>query len=225
MTQTQPAWPTGAVDEQLRDAVGGLLDRHPDGVLPIVQAGHPVLRTVAARYDGQLGDMLPRLLAAMVATMRAAPGVGLAAPQIGVGLAIAVLEDPGLPAGWEGTADARERAPLALRTLVNPSYTAVGDEVRSFYEGCLSVDGFQAVVARPRLVRLRAQDERGATIDETVTGWPARIVQHETDHLLGTLYVDLAETRSLCDTATYGALWADEDVPERAAAMLGFDLT
>ncbi|PFG36327.1 peptide deformylase [Flavimobilis soli] len=224
MSVARPAWPAEAVEPELRAAVAALLDRHPDGVLPIVQAGHPVLRTVSARYTGQLGDVLPRLLDAMVTTMHAAPGVGLAAPQIGVGLAIAVLEDPGLPAGWEQTADARERAPLALRTIINPTYDAVGDERRSFYEGCLSVEGYQAVVTRPRTVRLRAQDENGAAVDETLSGWPARIVQHETDHLEGALYVDRAETRSLCATATYGALWADEDVPERASAMLGFDI-
>ena len=214
----------GAPDAALRDAVRGLLDAHPDGVLPIVQAGHPVLRQRAAEYTGQLGDVLEDLLDAMVVTMRAAPGVGLAAPQVGVGLALAVLEDPGLPVGYDTTADARERAPLPLRVLVNPAYEPVGDERVTFYEGCLSVDGYQAAVARHRAVRVRALDGAGARVDEVVTGWPARIVQHETDHLAGTLYVDRAETRSLCATATYAALWADEAVPRRAAGALGFPL-
>ena len=214
----------GPVDAPLRDAVRGLLDAHPDGVLPIVQAGHPVLRQRAAAYTGQLGDVLDDLLDAMVVTMRAAPGVGLAAPQIGVGLALAVLEDPGLPAGHAAAADARERAPLPLRVLVNPEYEPVGDERVTFYEGCLSVDGYQAAVARHRTVRVRGLDGAGATVDEVVTGWPARIVQHETDHLHGTLYVDRAETRSLCATPTYAALWADEAVPRRASDALGFPL-
>lgn len=217
-------WPGGSVDPELRGAVRALLDRHPSGILPIVQAGHPVLRVPTARYTGQLGDVLPDLLAAMTATMHDAPGVGLAAPQIGVGLAIAVIEDAGLPASWSHVADARERTPVPLRVIVNPGYDAVGDETRAFYEGCLSVEGYQAVVVRPRSVRLQAQDETGAPVDEVLTGWPARIVQHETDHLAGTLYVDRAIPRSLCANATYGALWADEQTPERAAAMLGFDL-
>ncbi|QIK82764.1 peptide deformylase [Sanguibacter sp. HDW7] len=214
----------GPVLPELRDAVRGLLDAHPDGVLPIVQAGHPVLRQVAATYTGQLGDVLDDLLAAMVATMHAAPGVGLAAPQIGVGLAIAVLEDPGLPAGYGTVADARERAALPLRVLVNPTYEAVGDERVTFYEGCLSVEGYQASVARHRSVRVRGLDGSGAVVEEVVHGWPARIVQHETDHLHGTLYVDRAETRSLCANATYAALWSDEAVPRRASHELGFPL-
>lgn len=214
----------GTVVPDVRDAVRALLDAHPDGVLPIVQAGHPVLRQPAAAYTGQLGDVLDDLLAAMVTTMRAAPGVGLAAPQVGVGLALAVLEDPGLPAGYEAAADARERATLPLRVLVNPVYEPVDDERVTFYEGCLSVEGYQATVARHRSVRVRGLDATGATVDEVVLGWPARIVQHETDHLLGTLYVDRAETRSLCATATYASLWADEAVPARAARELGFPL-
>ncbi|MGP7959784.1 peptide deformylase [Sanguibacter sp. A247] len=214
----------GPVVPQLRDAVRGLLDAHPDGVLPIVQAGHPVLRTATTAYTGQLGDVLEDLLDAMVTTMRAAPGVGLAAPQIGVGLALAVLEDPGFPDGHDGARDAREREPLPLRVLVNPSYEPVGDERVTFYEGCLSVDGYQATVARHRSVRVRGSDASAAPVDEIVRGWSARIVQHETDHLGGTLYIDRAETRSLCATATYAALWSDEAVPERAARTLGFPI-
>lgn len=214
----------GTVVPALRDAVRDLLDAHPDGILPIVQAGHPVLRQQAAAYTGQLGDVLEDLLGAMVATMHAAPGVGLAAPQIGVGLAIAVLEDPGFPEGHGSVADARERAALPRRVLVNPVYEPVDDERVTFYEGCLSVDGYQAAVARHRAVRVRGLDETGAVVDEVVRGWPARIVQHETDHLHGTLYVDRAETRSLCATATYAALWADEAVPRRASHELGFPL-
>ncbi len=95
------------MDEALREHVLALLAAYPDGVLPIVQAGHPVLRTPAVPYAGQLGDALPRFLDAMHATMRAAPGVGLAAPQVGIGLAVAVVEDPGAP----DVDDGRERGP------------------------------------------------------------------------------------------------------------------
>lgn len=143
----------GPVDQGLKDQVAAHLARYEDGVLPIVQAGHPVLRAVAAPYTGQLGDLFPALVEAMRRTMHAAPGVGLAAPQIGLGLAVAVVQDPGVADPED--ADLRERHPVPFRVLVNPTYEPVGDERRAFFEGCLSVSGWQAVVARPRTVRSR----------------------------------------------------------------------
>jgi len=184
------------VDETLYEHVLVLLETSADGVLPIVQAGHPVLRTPAVPYAGQLGDLLPRFLAALRATMHAAPGVGLAAPQVGIGLALAVVEDPGSP----DPDDERERPALAYRVLVNPRYEPVGDETRTFVEGCLSVHGWQAERTRHRSVRLTGEDEHGAPFDDVLTGWPARIVQHETDHLRGELYVDGADLRTLAST-------------------------
>lgn len=211
----------------VRDLVRRTLDAAraagPDAVAPIVQAGHPVLRAVARPYDGELEpDELTELLALMHRTMRAAPGVGLAAPQIGIPSAVAVVEDPG--AGDDEVVRVRERAGLAYRVLVNPSYAPVdGDEV-AFYEGCLSVVGYQAVVVRARSVHLTGLDEAGVPVDEVVRGWPARIVQHETDHLRGTLYVDRALTRSLSATDAWGAHWGAEPVPLEAARALGFEL-
>nr|WP_146844468.1 peptide deformylase [Cellulomonas terrae] len=194
-----------------------------DGVAPIVQAGHPALRAVATPYDGQLSDAeLTALLEVMHRTMRAAPGVGLAAPQLGLPVALAVLEDPGSIS--EEHAQVREREPLPYRVLVNPRYTPVGDDRVGFYEGCLSVVGYQAVVARARHVHLTGTDERGAAVDEIVGGWSARIVQHETDHLAGTLYLDRAELRSLAATDEFGARWAAEPRPVAAARALAFEL-
>ena len=191
--------------------------------VPIVQAGHPVLRAVAEPYVGQLGEeLLDALIETMRVTMRAAPGVGLAAPQIGIALAIAVAEDAGTVAA-EGD-DARERTPLAFRALINPSYELLGTERRSFYEGCLSVDGWQAVVARHRTVRLRCLDVRGHAVDEVLTGWPARIIQHETDHLTGRLYLDRAELRSLTSVGNLVEYWAGEGAPLAASRTLGFPL-
>lgn len=180
--------------DPVRERVLRLLElaaRDPRGIAPIVRAGDPVLRAVALPYDGQLADEeLAALLAVMHRTLRAAPGVGLAAPQIGLPVALAVVEDPLTDAG-------RERVPVAFRVLVNPRYEAVDDELVAHDEGCLSVPGYAAVVARHRRVHLVGHDERGATLDEVLTGWPARIVQHETDHLGGTLYVDKADLRTL----------------------------
>lgn len=190
--------------------------------LPIVQAGHPVLRAVAEPYAGQLDDaLLSALLTAMRDTMRAAPGVGLAAPQVGLSLAIAVIEDQ-----WaldDAAAAARERTDVPLRVLINPRYFPESDERVAFYEGCLSVHGWQAVTPRWRSVRLTGSDEQGRSLDEVLHGWPARIVQHETDHLAGRLYVDGAEMRSLVSPLE-AARWAGDPTPQRAAAELGFTL-
>ena len=189
---------------------------------PIVQAGHPVLRVPCAPYEGGLdARTMESLIAGMRTTMREAPGVGLAAPQIGLGVAIAVAEDPG--ATDEDVARVREREPLPFRVLVNPSYSPVGDDRVAFYEGCLSVAGWQAVTPRWRSVRLSCADERGREVDEVLVGWAARIVQHETDHLRGRLYIDIAETRSLTSDRM-AAAWAFDPSPAGAAAALGFEL-
>lgn len=200
--------------------VQSLLAAHPDGVLPIVQAGQPVLREVTAPYDGQLGDLLSQFLQAMYATMMDAPGVGLAATQIGVGLSVAVMWDPG--SGDDG--DTRERTAFEPRFIFNPAYTPVGDRLVTHFEGCLSVDGYQAAVTRPHSVRLTGTDENGVSIDEVLTGWPARIAQHEIDHLNGVLYVDRAQMRSLCTTQNLSDLWSFSSEPAAAARALDFDV-
>ncbi|MDQ0766162.1 peptide deformylase [Streptomyces canus] len=193
-----------------------------DGPLPIVTAGEPVLRRVSEPYDGQLdAALLSRFVEALRVTMHAAPGVGLAAPQVGVPLRIAVVEDPApVP---EEVREARGRVPQPFRVLVNPSYEPVGAERAAFFEGCLSVPGWQAVVARPAQVRLTCEDENGRPVDEVFSGWPARIVQHETDHLDGMLYLDRAELRSLSSNQAMAERWT-QPTPQQAAASLGFEL-
>jgi peptide deformylase len=188
--------------------------------LPIVTAGDPVLRRRAEPYDWSLpADLLAALIDAMRVTMHAAPGVGLAAPQVGLGAQLAVIEDHAtIPAA---AANARNRSPLPFRVLVNPSYLSEGDEVAAFYEGCLSIPGYQAVVERAKSVRLRGFDENGEPLDEVVSGWAARIVAHETDHLAGGLYLDKALSRSLTDNANYLRRWS-APTPQQARVELGF---
>ncbi|MEV7972472.1 peptide deformylase [Cellulomonas sp. NPDC089187] len=214
-------------DEVLREQVAAVLAlaaQDPSGIVPIVQAGHPALRMRAVPLTGQLDpDTLAELIAVMRRTMHAAPGVGLAAPQIGLPIALAVIADPG--AGDPEVAAVRERPELPFRVLVNPRYEPVpGEDVVavSFYEGCLSVDGYQAVVPRLRRLRLICADEHGNAVDEIVQGWPARIVQHETDHLAGVLYLDRALTRSLSTVEEFGGHWAGAPHPDEAARILGF---
>lgn len=206
----------------LADQVEALLEHQLP--LPIVQAGDPVLRQLAQPFDGQFSDqLLHDLIAAMRTTMYEAPGVGLAAPQIGLGLQLAVLEDE-IDDDDAEIEDPRERSHLPFRVIINPKYEPILDAGKvAFYEGCLSVEGYQAVVARPRSIRLTGFDENGTALDEVLSGWPARIVQHETDHLHGTLYLDRAEIRSLATPDHVGQLWW-HDVPVPAAKALGFDL-
>ena len=162
-------------------------------LLPIVQAGEPVLRQQTAAYEGQLSrKTLDKLIETMRVTMIEAPGVGLAATQIGLGLALAVVP--------------------------------IGTETRSFYEGCLSFDGYQAVRKRWLDITARWQDEDGKQHEEHLHGWPARIFQHETDHLSGELYIDKAEIRSLATNENLEDFWCDDPVPTEAAAELGFEL-
>ncbi|TDE88513.1 peptide deformylase [Occultella glacieicola] len=200
-----------------------LLDHAQDGVVPIVRAGEPVLRRRAPAYRGELdAGLLNDLIASMFATMRAAPGVGLAAPQIGLPLALAVIEDPG--AADPDVAQTRERYPVAPMVLVNPRYEPVDTDVAEFYEGCLSIPGWVAVRRRRRTVRLRAETLDGTSTVATTSGWLARIVQHETDHLAGELFLDRAEPRSLAHESL-AARWAGPADPTLAAEALGFDLS
>lgn len=188
-------------------------------LVPIVQLGHPVLRRPAARFEGQLeATELHALIALMRRVMHHAPGVGLAAPQIGIPLSLAVLEDAYAPD--PEAAEVRERTPLEFFTVLNPRYEALDGQTASFYEGCLSFEGYQGVVERHRSVRLDYDDEHGTAQQRTFTGWPARIVQHETDHLNGIVYVDKVLTRSLSSNAEYPR-WASPDIGE-ARRGLGF---
>ena len=177
--------------------------------LPLIFAGDPVLRRRAEPYDFSLpDDVWAELLRAMREAMHEAPGVGLAAPQIGLGVRVAFIEDPATVP--PEIAVERNRYPTPARVIVNPVYepaTAGDDSAAEFYEGCLSVPGYGAVVPRAGAVRLRCQDEFGRDVDEIVTGWTARIVAHETDHLNGILYLDRALTRSLSTNRNMVDVW------------------
>src|SRR3954469_1257991 len=200
-----------------------------DDLLPIVQCGEPILRQPAEPVDpATLRDRdVQRLIARMKATMEAAPGVGLAAPQIGEPIRLAVVQDG--PERWGEVSPEllrdRERTPLPFTVFVNPVLVPTspgeGPDRVSFYEGCLSVPGLTGVVARHRSVRVDALDEHGEPRSYTLTGWPARIAQHEIDHLDGILYVDRVETRSIASVDVYLDRWAEQPVAD-AASALGF---
>jgi peptide deformylase len=175
--------------------------------LPIVQVGHPVLRqgTRALELTEIASPRITALIEQMRETMRAAPGVGLAAPQIGEPLALAVIEDrPEYQARLTPDAlAARERAPVPFHVIINPRLTVVDLGPAEFAEGCLSVAGFVAQVPRARSVRVEALDHRGEAVTITAHGWYARILQHEIDHLAGTLYIDRMDTRTFSTVEQY----------------------
>ena len=212
-----------------------------DGILPIVEAGEPVLRQRTAAYQGQLSKRtLAKLIETMRVTMLDAPGVGLAATQVGIPLAFAVVEDHVTVAGQDdgdgevaggidedpetGYVDPREIAEFPFHVIINPSYEPIGDETRSFYEGCLSFPGYQAVRRRWLDITARWEDEDGKHHEEHLHGWPARIFQHETDHLSGELYIDKAEIRSLATDENLEELWSYDPIPREASQELGFEL-
>lgn len=136
----------------------------------------PILRVECPRverFDGELGSLVED----MVATMRAAPGVGLAAPQVGVEAQVAVVD---VSVGED---------PAALLVLVNPEIVAEeGSSVET--EGCLSIPEFTEKVERPLRIRLRAQDVEGRAFEIAAEEWRARAICHEVDHLHGVLFVD-----------------------------------
>jgi peptide deformylase len=162
--------------------------------LKIVQAGEPVLRAPARplTLDEIRSPEIRNLVELMRETMHDAPGVGLAAPQIGMSLRLAVIEDR---AEYHRSLDpavlaARERAPVPFHVLFNPTITNRSEETAAFYEGCLSVAGFSALVPRARRVTVEYLDETASPQRIEASGWYARILQHEIDHLDGRLYIE-----------------------------------
>lgn len=191
--------------------------------LEIVQVGDPVLRQIARplSLDELASPRIQKLIEDMRDTMRAAPGVGLAAPQIGESLQLVVIEDP--PAYHAKlSADelaAREREAVPFHVLVNPTLTMRTDETVAAFEGCLSFAGFSMVVPRVRKVRVEALDENGQRVVKVATGWYARILQHEVDHLNGIVCCDRMESRTLTTQANYARHWHSHSVDDVRAAL------
>jgi peptide deformylase len=173
----------------------------------IVQVGDPVLRAATAAVDpGAIRTPeIQDLIWGMVAAMHRAAGVGLAAPQVGVSKRIIVMEDrPEMTAGLpQDVLIEREREPQPLRVLINPVMTMVGSETRDFFEGCLSITGYTAMVTRNREVAVSYLDEKGNPQEWRPRGWPARVMQHEYDHLERVLYTDRMIRKSFMSTEEF----------------------
>jgi peptide deformylase len=179
--------------------------------LKIVQVGDPVLRQTARPLarDEILGEEIQRLIHDMQDTMYDAPGVGLAGPQIGLSLQLAVIEDredflKTLPPDEIAQ---KERGPVPFHVIINPQIAFSGNDVVDFHEGCLSLSGFSAVVPRARSVHVDYLDERAEPRSVDASGWYARILQHEIDHLGGTLYVDRMHSRTFTSLDNWSRFW------------------
>ena len=186
--------------------------------LEIVQVGDPVLRREARELTTSdvASPRIQQLIADMRDTMRAAPGVGLAAPQIGESLRLVVIEDASAYHAKLSAAElaVREREAIPFHVLVNPVLTVRTDEIVAEFEGCLSFAGFNMIVPRARKVRAEALDEHGERFVKVASGWYARILQHEVDHLNGVVCCDRMEPRTLTTLANHAKHWNGQTVEQ-----------
>jgi peptide deformylase len=164
----------------------------------IVTTPDPILRKKARKVT-DFGPEIQRLIDDMVETMREAPGVGLAAPQVNVSQRVIVVEYGD---------DEDEEAPTKLYTLVNPEITRSSTETILGNEGCLSIVGYQGEVERSLEVTVKALNRHGKPVKVKAKGWIARIFQHEIDHLDGVLFVDRA-----------AKVWKVEQSPSQVAPV------
>lgn len=162
-----------------------------------------------------------QLIEWMRETMYDAPGVGLAAPQVGLGLQLAVIEDKPeyLKNVPEAVIKQRERKPVPFHVIVNPKITLQGPAEVEFFEGCLSLATFTAVVPRARQVKVECLDHNGKSKVIEASGWYARILQHEIDHLQGTIYIDRMYPRTFMGMENYSRYWKDKSMREMRDAI------
>jgi peptide deformylase len=193
--------------------------------LQIVQAGEEVLRVRARELSREeiLSEKTRELVEHMKETMRYAPGVGLAAPQVGIPVQLAVIEDRE-EYQKRATADQlaeRQRQPVPFHVIINPRIVSSDSANVEFFEGCLSITGYSAVVSRAQAVTVEYLNEFAETKKVHATGWYARILQHEIDHLLGILYVDRMKTRTFTTFDNLERVWKELPVSEVQARLNG----
>lgn len=192
--------------------------------LKLVQVGEAVLRNSARELtrDEILSRDIQQLIDFMHETLRDAPGVGLAAPQVGEGIQLAIIED--LPEYSRNLTPEqlteRQRKPVPFQVIINPTISPIGEPEIEFFEGCLSLTGFMAIVPRYRHVRVDCLDEHGQPKTIEASGWYARILQHEIDHLHGKLYIDRMYSRTFMSLDNFTRLWKDATPAEVRSKLL-----
>jgi peptide deformylase len=186
-------------------------------ILKLREAGELVLRRPSRELtpDEIVSGPIQELIASMFETMRGAPGVGLAAPQIGMPLQVAVIEDREeyISKLTPEYAAERLRSAVPPHVIINPRLTLESGIVE-FFEGCLSLPGFTAIVPRAPAVRVDCLNERAEPVTIRARGWYARILQHEIDHLHGALYIDRMLTRSFMGRENFERHWKDVPIAE-----------
>ncbi|MDT8281659.1 MAG: peptide deformylase [Gammaproteobacteria bacterium] len=161
-------------------------------IRPVLRLGDPRLFKVACKVSEFNQPELDSLIADMFDTMAAESGAGLAAPQIGVGLRIAIF-------GFDTNPRYPDEESVPKTILINPVITPLSDDREEGWEGCLSVPGMRGLVSRYKHIHYRGYDASGTAIDVNASGFHARVVQHECDHLDGILY-----TQRLTDIQKFG---------------------
>jgi peptide deformylase len=187
------------------------------GELPLRQKSRPLaVDEIGSQY-------VLDLIESMRETMHDAPGVGLAAPQIGIPLQLVVIEDPpeAIQKLSPEQAAERERQPVPFQVLINPTLTIPEGAVAEFFEGCLSLTGYTAIVPRATRVHVEALNEHGEKVIIDATGWYARILQHEIDHLNGVLYIDRMNPQSCASQDNHFRYWKDKSIREVKQALSG----
>ena len=159
----------------------------------IIRMGHPTLRKIARplQLTEVSSDCVRRLFEDMVDTLHQAGGIGLAAPQVGESVRLAIIEIPGGPSRYG------EIPPMPLTAFVNPEIEVLEGQAAGYWEGCLSVPGLRGFVERPQQVRISALDLHGNRFGMNLNGFLATVFQHEFDHLDGKLYIDRLKDSSL----------------------------
>jgi peptide deformylase len=182
-------------------------------ILKVARMGHPVLRAKAQPIErADIASLtIQRLIDNMIETMVEYHGVGLAAPQVHEGVRLFVAQlDPHDETGESGKAGDGERSePIAI---INPELTPVGSDVVEDWEGCLSIPDIRGRVPRAREIKVRAFDRHGERIELRAHDYPARVIQHETDHLDGILFFDrmrALETLTFLDE--YSRYWVKDE--------------
>jgi peptide deformylase len=192
-------------------------------ILKIVQAGDPVLRQRARRLsvDEIRSRAIQEFIERMRETMYDAPGVGLAAPQVGEPLQLVVIEDR--PDYLEHMDPARiaelGREPVPFQVLVNPHIVLDETSTATYFEGCLSMGGFVGLVPRAASVHVQAMNEQGEPVSIDAHGWYARILQHEVDHLRGVMCTDRMHSRSLMTQQNHARHWAGSSIDQVMLAL------
>ncbi len=154
-----------------------------DNIPAILQLGHPLLRQRAEAVDDVLSDSTQQLIETLQVALANSQGVGLAAPQMGIAKRLVIVASR--------PTTRYPYAPLMLPTvMVNPSFAPVSEQQEKDWEGCLSIPGIRALVPRYTDIAIRYTDSNGQTIDQTLSGFVARVFQHEVDHLDGFVYLD-----------------------------------